>query len=398
MSKPGFFGPYGGAFIPAELQPAMDEVAQALDIAMGDPAFLEELNDYYVHYCGRPTPIYHCRNLSTRGGAQIYLKREDLNHLGAHKINNTLGQILLAKRMGKTRIIAETGAGQHGVAAAAVAALMGCACAVYMGEQDIKRQKLNVFRMEMMGARVVPVTEGYGGLKEAVDMAINDLIANSHNTFYLIGSAVGPHPYPTMVREFQSVIGKESRAQMLEMTGKLPAAVLASVGGGSNSIGIFSGFINDAGVRLLGVEPGGTGLTRGNHAATVCMGTPGTLHGYYSYVLQDEDGEIMPVHSISAGLDYPGVGPEHSYLKDSGRASYVPINDEQALEAFLTLSRSEGIIPALESAHALAQGLLMAETMSPEESILICLSGRGDKDVPQVEQIMRQTGRLEAIA
>ncbi len=388
LSRPGFFGPYGGACIPPVLEPVMQEVATAFQQATNDPAFQQELNDYLLHYSGRPTPVYRCRNFS-KGGAQIYLKREDLNHLGAHKINNALGQALLARRMGKTRLIAETGAGQHGVASAAVAALLGMECAVYMGSEDIKRQRLNVFRMEMMGAQVVEVKNGHGGLKEAVDTAILDLIANQASTFYLIGSAVGPHPYPTMVRQFQSVIGTESRQQMLQVAGKLPAAVLACVGGGSNAIGMFSGFVDDQAVKLVGVEPGGRGMGYGQHAATLCQGTPGELHGSYSYVLQEANGEIMPVHSISAGLDYPGVGPEHSYLKDIGRAQYVAVNDQEALEAFLSLSRAEGIIPALESSHALAHALKLAPTLGPEDIILVCLSGRGDKDVAQVEEIMR---------
>ena len=382
-----FFGPYGGAYIPPALAPEMERIEAAYLEAKSDPAFVDELNDYLAHYSGRPTPLYLCRNLS-KNGAQIYLKREDLNHLGAHKINNTLGQVLLAKRMGKTRIIAETGAGQHGVASAAVAALMGMECVVYMGTEDVKRQRLNVFRMEMMGAKVMEVKDEHGGLKEAVDKAIEDLIANQENTFYLIGSAVGPHPYPTMVRDFQSVIGRESRQQMLQTEGKLPNVVLACVGGGSNAIGMFSGFVDDKDVKLIGLEPGGRSLQPGQHAATLSQGTPGKLHGSFSYVLCEENGDIMPVHSVSAGLDYPGVGPEHSYLKDIGRASYEPISDQQALDAFLTLSRTEGIIPALESSHALAKALQLAPTMGKDDIILVCLSGRGDKDVAQVEEIM----------
>ena len=350
--KKGFFGEYGGQFIPEELIPCMNDISDAFESYRNNPGFISELNDFSRHFSGRPTPVYFCKNLTTElGGAKIYLKREDLNHLGAHKINNALGQALLAKKMGKKRLIAETGAGQHGVATAAVAALLKMECIIYMGEEDIRRQKHNVFRMKMMGAKVTPVTRGQRTLKEAVDEAFEILAANPKDIFYIIGSAVGPHPYPTMVRYFQSVIGTEARQQMLEKTGKLPDFVLACIGGGSNAVGIFSAFLEDKEVALLGIEPGGKGLKSGQHAASLSLGTPGILHGFRSYLLQDENGEAAEVYSISAGLDYPGVGPEHSALKDSGRAKYVTINDNEAVNALLHLSRTEGIIPALESAH-----------------------------------------------
>ena len=378
----GFFGPYGGQHIPPALAPVIDAIAKAYDEAKADPAFQEELTYYLKHYSGRETPLFYAKNLTEKlGGAKIYLKREDLNHLGAHKVNNTLGQILLAKRMGKTKIIAETGAGQHGVATAATAALMGMRCTVYMGALDVERQYLNVERMRMMGAEVVSVTTGGAGLKEAVDMALEAWVADPE-IFYLIGSAVGPHPYPAMVRDFQSVIGKEARKQILEAEGRLPDYCLACVGGGSNAIGLFHPFIGDKDVRLIGVEPGGKGVKLGEHAATLTYGAPGVLHGSYSYILHDGD-DIAPVHSISAGLDYPGVGPEHSLLKDEGRAEYVPVSDAEAVEAFLTLSRTEGIIPALESAHAVAQAIKMAPGLDKRNILLVTRSGRGDKDVAQ---------------
>lgn len=388
----GFFGSHGGIFVPPALEPVLAELAATYEKYRNDPEFLEEFHYYLKNYSGRATPLFRCDNLSRQlGGARIYLKREDLNHLGAHKVNNTLGQILLAKRMGKTRIIAETGAGQHGVASAAVAALMGMRCAVYMGEEDMRRQAPNVMRMRMMGAEVVRVTEGQGTLKEAVDAAIRAW-AESPDTFYLLGSAVGPHPYPLMVRDFQSVIGRETREQSLEAEGRLPDVCIACVGGGSNAIGMFHSFINDADVRLIGVEPGGKGSKTGEHAATLTYGKPGVLHGFSSYLLQDDQGNAAPVYSISAGLDYPGVGPEHAMLKDCGRAEYVSATDAEALDALFTLCRTEGIIPALESSHALAQAMKMAPSMRADQFIVVSLSGRGDKDLPQLEPLI--TGAL----
>jgi tryptophan synthase beta chain len=390
-SADGFFGAYGGQYVPDSLKPILDELAATFERYRNDPGFLEEFNYYLTRYSGRETPLYLCANLTRRlGGAKIYLKREDLNHLGAHKVNNTIGQILLAKRMGKKKIIAETGAGQHGVATAATAALMGMECTIYMGAEDVERQKLNVFRMQMMGARVVPATSGQQTLKEAVDEALAAWIREADTTFYLLGSAVGPHPFPLMVREFQSVIGRELRAQMLEAEGRLPDYCIACVGGGSNAIGMFSGFINDDGVRLVGVEPAGRGLEYGDHAATLCLGEPGVMHGFNSYMLKDQAGEPAAVYSISAGLDYPGVGPEHSHLKDLGRAEYVNASDAEALSAFFDLSRTEGIIPALESAHALAYAMRLAPTLSSDNIIAVNLSGRGDKDVAQVERMVRE--------
>ena len=384
----GFFGPYGGQYVPESALPVLRKLEEAYNRYIVDPVFLAELDDLLVNYVGRQTPLFHCRNLSRAGGAQIYLKREDLNHLGAHKLNNALGQALLAKRMGARKIIAETGAGPHGVATAAVAALLGLKCAIYMGEEDIRRQHLNVLRMKMMGSEVVCVTDGQRTLKEAVDKAVEVWLASEGEIFYVLGSAVGPHPYPSMVRRFQHVIGKESRAQMLAQAGRLPDYVMACVGGGSNAIGIFSGFIGDESVKLVGIEPGGRGLERGQHAATLTLGTPGILHGYKSYILQDEQGATLPVYSISAGLDYPGVGPEHALLKDTGRAAYVTIDDNEAVDALFTLSRAEGIIPALESSHALAHALKVAPTLSSDQIILICLSGRGDKDMEQIAELM----------
>ncbi|MDO5483933.1 MAG: tryptophan synthase subunit beta [Desulfovibrionaceae bacterium] len=383
----GFFGPYGGQYVPEALKARLDQLAAAFEDALADPSFGEELERLYTHYTGRPNPVFHCANLSARlGGAQIWLKREDLNHLGAHKINNTLGQCLLAKRMGKTRIIAETGAGQHGVATAATAALMGLKCSIYMGEVDIKRQHLNVVRMKMLGAEVVAARSGQRTLKEAVDEALAAWVAED-DIFYVLGSAVGPHPYPYMVHHFQAVIGREARAQMLEAAGRLPDACLACVGGGSNAIGLFSGFLADAAVRLVGVEPGGRGNAYGEHAASLSLGEPGILHGFNSYMIKDANGDAGEVYSISAGLDYPSVGPAHAQLKDAGRAEYVSVTDQEALDAFFALSRSEGIIPALESAHAVAQAIKMAPTMPKESAILVCLSGRGDKDVAEVAEI-----------
>ena len=387
----GFFGAYGGQYVPELLKPALDELAAAYDRYANDPEFLDELAYYFKHYTGRPTPIFFCANLSRQlKGARIFLKREDLNHLGAHKVNNTVGQILLAKRMGKTSIIAETGAGQHGVATAATAALMGMRCTIYMGAEDMERQKLNVFRMRMMGATVVGAMSGQRTLKEAVDEALAAWAADSTHSFYLLGSAVGPHPYPAMVRHFQSVISVEARAQCLVAEGRLPDACFACVGGGSNAIGMFAGFLDDPAVRLIGVEPAGKGLEYGQHAASLCKGEPGTMHGFHSYMLKDEKGDPAAVYSISAGLDYPAVGPEHSYLKDCGRAEYVAVSDEAALAAFFALSRQEGIIPALESSHALAAAMDMAKTMSPETMLLVCLSGRGDKDVEQISRMVEE--------
>ncbi|MDR2173498.1 MAG: tryptophan synthase subunit beta [Burkholderiales bacterium] len=387
----GFFGEYGGQFVPEVLKPALNELSETFERYRSDPEFIREFMTLLKHYSGRPTPVFHCANLSRYlGGAQIYLKREDLNHLGAHKINNTVGQILLAKRMGKKRIIAETGAGQHGVATAATAALMGMECHIYMGEVDIERQKLNVFRMQMMGAEVVAAKSGQRTLKEAVDEAIGDWVTHADDTFYLLGSAVGPHPYPRMVRHFQSVVGWEARTQMLELCGRLPDVALACVGGGSNAIGLFAGFLEDASVRLIGVEPSGHGLTPGEHAATLTLGTPGVLHGFRSYLLQDAEGNAEPVYSISAGLDYPGVGPEHSALKDSGRAHYVHVGDQEALDAFFTLSKLEGIIPALESSHALAHVIKLAPTLANDQIVLANLSGRGDKDIAQIEAMVER--------
>ncbi|WP_304392000.1 tryptophan synthase subunit beta [uncultured Desulfovibrio sp.] len=386
----GFFGAYGGQFVPAPLKARLDELADAFGAAQKDDSFQRELDSLFTHFAGRPSPVFHCANLSrTLGGAQIWLKREDLNHLGAHKINNTLGQCLLAKRMGKKRVIAETGAGQHGVATAASAALMGLDCAVDMGEVDLDRQRLNVIRMEMLGSRVVAARSGQRTLKEAVDEALEAWIADPE-MFYVLGSAVGPHPYPYMVRHFQSVIGREARAQMLTELGRLPDACLACVGGGSNAIGMFAGFLDDAGVRLVGVEPGGRGNAYGEHAASLCLGEPGVLHGFNSYMIKNAEGGAGDVYSISAGLDYPSVGPEHAQLKDAGRADYVSVTDEEALEAFFLLSRHEGILPALESSHALAQAVKMAPGMGRDAVLLVNLSGRGDKDVEQVAELVRQ--------
>ncbi len=384
----GHFGVFGGRFVPETLIPALDELESEYRKAQQDPEFQREFHYYLRHYVGRPTPITYAERLSEQlGGARIYLKREDLCHTGAHKINNTLGQILLAKRMGKRRIIAETGAGQHGVATATVCARFGFECEVYMGEEDVHRQALNVFRMKLLGAKVIPVTSGTRTLKDATSEAIRDWVTNVRTTHYIIGSVVGPHPYPMIVRDFQSVIGQESREQMLEMTGNLPDVVVACVGGGSNAMGIFYPFLNDP-VRLIGVEAAGRGLDTGEHAATLATGRPGVLHGAASYLLQDEYGQVLPTHSISAGLDYPGVGPEHSYLKDTGRAEYVTATDEEALRALQVLAQTEGIIAALETAHAVAHAMRIAPNMPRESSILINLSGRGDKDVDIVSRAL----------
>ena len=384
----GYFGQFGGAFVPEELKNVLKDVEEAFYKYIEDEEFLNELAYYQRQYIGRENPLYLAKRLSEQlGGAKIYLKREDLNHTGAHKINNAMGQVLLAKRMGKKRIIAETGAGQHGVATATVCALMGLECIIYMGAIDIKRQELNVFRMEMLGAKVVPVTTGTATLKDAVDEALADFVTNAHDTFYLLGSAVGPHPYPTMVREFQSVIGKEARKQILEAEGKLPDYIVACVGGGSNAIGLFAPFVDDLSVKIVGVEPGGKGLDTNEHAASISKGSVGVIHGFKCYTLQDENGEPLPVHSIAAGLDYPGVGPEHSYYKESNRAEYIAVTDDEAMQAFFLLSRTEGIIPAIESAHAVAYAVKLAKTLSKDQTIIVNLSGRGDKDVNQVKEM-----------
>lgn len=399
MSLPdeyGRFGVYGGQFVPETVMPALEELKREFKKAMADPAFKKELDYYLKDYAGRPTPLYHAAKISAKwGGAAVYLKREDLNHTGAHKINNALGQALLVKRMGKKRVVAETGAGQHGVAVATAAALFGFDCTVYMGAEDIKRQKLNVFRMEILGAKVAEVTSGSQTLKDATNEAIRDWVTNVEDTHYIIGSVVGPHPYPLMVREFQSVIGRECRAQILEKEGRLPAAVIACVGGGSNAAGIFYPFLGDP-VRLIGVEAAGKGIASGYHAASLSAGRPGVLHGAFSYLLQDEEGQIKLAHSISAGLDYPGVGPEHSYLKDNGRVEYDAVTDKEAIEAFFELTREEGIIPALESAHALAYAPKIAKELGKGEILIINLSGRGDKDVDIVAGLKGEGGLKDA--
>ena len=383
----GFFHGFGGMYLPEELKNVMHEIAAAYAEIKDTPKFKQELAHYLTEYVGRETPLYFAERLSKElGGAKIYLKREDLCHTGAHKINNVMGQILLARHMGKKRIIAETGAGQHGVATATGAALLGMKCRIYMGEEDTKRQELNVFRMKMLGAEVVPVMKGQRTLSDAVDAALEDMIQNYKDTFYLVGSAVGPHPYPMIVRDFQSVIGKESRRQILEHENRLPDYAVACVGGGSNAIGLFSGFVKDPSVRLVGVEAAGKGLDTGEHCATMTKGKPGYLHGAYTYLLQDDKGNPALTHSISAGLDYPGVGAEHSMLKETGRAVYETATDQEAVEACLALSRIEGIIPALESSHALAYTMKLAKTLDQEKIIVMCLSGRGDKDVHILQQ------------
>jgi tryptophan synthase beta chain len=382
MSNSGHFGEYGGRFVPEALIGALNELEIAHNTAQKDPEFLAELAELHKTYTGRPSIITEAKRFSEHaGGARIFLKREDLNHTGSHKINNVLGQALLTKRMGKKRIIAETGAGQHGVASATAAALMGLDCVVYMGEEDTRRQSLNVARMKLLGAQVVPVTTGSRTLKDAINEAMRDWVTNVADTHYMLGTVAGPHPFPTMVRDFHKIIGEESREQMLELTGKLPDAVLACVGGGSNAIGIFNAFIPDTQVRLIGLEAGGDGVETGRHAATITGGTPGVLHGTRSYVLQDANGQTIESHSISAGLDYPGVGPEHAYLHDVGRAEYRAINDDAAMYAFSLLSKTEGIIPAIETAHALAGAILVGQELGPQANLLINLSGRGDKDV-----------------
>ena len=384
----GHFGPYGGRFVAETLMLPLDELTQAYAKYLEDPEFIAELDSDLAHFVGRPSPLYYAERWSNEiGGARIYLKREDLNHTGAHKINNTVGQALLAKRMGKRRIIAETGAGQHGVASATVAARLGMDCVVYMGSEDIKRQAINVYRMKLMGAEVIPVDSGSKTLKDALNEALRDWVTNVDDTFYIIGTVAGPHPYPAMVRDFQAIIGREAREQILQMTGRLPDALVACVGGGSNAIGLFYPFISDTGVAMYGVEAGGDGLETGRHAAPLCDGKPGVLHVNLTYLKEDPDGQIIETHSISAGLDYPGVGPEHAWLKDSGRAKYVAINDEEALTAFHHLTRTEGILPALESSHALAYTSKLAAQMQPDQTIVVNLSGRGDKDVATIARI-----------
>ena len=381
---PGRFGPYGGRYVPETLIAALDELAVLYDAARSDPSFWSELEHLLTEFVGRPSPLTEAPRLSEAVQALVLLKREDLNHTGAHKINNTIGQALLARRMGKRRIIAETGAGQHGVATATVCARFGFDCVVYMGAEDMERQRLNVYRMQLLGATVIPVESGTRTLKDATNEALRDWVTNVPTTHYIIGSVVGPDPFPRMVRDFQSVIGREARDQVLARYGSLPHTVVACVGGGSNAMGIFSGFLDDADVRLVGVEAAGTGLATGHHSATLSAGTPGVLHGSLSYLLQDADGQVLPAHSISAGLDYPGVGPEHSYLRDTGRVSYETATDAEALNAFQSLCRLEGIIPALETAHALAWVQRSAGTFPPGAKVLVCLSGRGDKDVAHV--------------
>jgi len=385
----GYFGDYGGRFVPETLVPVLDELAAAYEEIKANAAFLAEFDSLSRHYSGRPTPLYLAEKLTRHcGGARIFLKREDLAHTGAHKINNALGQGLLARKMGKQRIIAETGAGQHGVATAAVCAMLGLDCIIYMGEEDMRRQSLNVFRMKLMGAEVRPVSSGSRTLKDAINEAIRDWVTNARDTYYLLGSVVGPYPYPVIVRDFQSIIGKETRQQILDRSGRLPDYIIACVGGGSNAIGIFHPFLNDEEVRLIGVEAAGRGLDTEEHAAPLMVGEVGVLHGTKSYVLQDSNGQIRETHSVSAGLDYPGVGPEHSYLKDTGRATYVAVNDEEALEGFQLLCRTEGITPALEPSHAIFYAARMAGSLDKAEIIIINLSGRGDKDMDIVAEAL----------
>ncbi len=388
-AREGYFGPFGGRFVPETLLTALAQLTAEYESASSDPAFIAEFRRCLTEMAGRPSLLYFAPRLTARqGGAQIYLKREDLNHTGAHKINNTLGQALLCKRMGKKRVIAETGAGQHGVATATAAAAFGLECDVYMGSEDMRRQALNVFRMHLLGARVIPVESGQRTLKDATNEAMRDWMGSVEHTHYIIGSVVGPHPFPTMVRDFQRCIGDEARQQMLDATGRLPDEVVACVGGGSNAAGIFVAFVRDEQVGLVGVEAGGTGMSLGKHAASICQGSPGVLHGSLSYVLQDPDGQTAEVHSVSAGLDYPGVGPEHAYWHDAGRVRYTTCDDAAAIEALELLSRTEGIIPALESAHAIAEGARLAATLPAEKLVLINLSGRGDKDCNEIESLL----------
>ncbi|HCA24737.1 MAG TPA: tryptophan synthase subunit beta [Pseudomonas sp.] len=384
----GHFGPYGGRFVSETLMDALDELERLYRTLSDDPAFQAEFDRDLAFYVGRPSPLYLAERLTQKvGGAQIYLKREDLNHTGAHKVNNTIGQALLAKHMGKPRVIAETGAGQHGVATATVAARLGLKCQVYMGAEDVRRQALNVYRMKLLGAEVIPVTSGSRTLKDAMNEAMRDWVTNIDDTFYIIGTVAGPHPYPELVRDFQYVIGREAREQCLAQAGRLPDALVACVGGGSNAIGLFHPFLNDEGVRMYGVEAGGHGIATGEHAAPLSAGQPGVLHGNRTYLMSDEAGQIIETHSVSAGLDYPGVGPEHSWLKDVGRVEYVDATDDEALHAFRELTRVEGIMPALESSHAVAYGMKLAASMSPEQIVVINLSGRGDKDIHTVAGI-----------
>jgi tryptophan synthase beta chain len=389
MKRKEYFGQFGGTFVPEPLKEILEEVAVNFYKNIEDQTFIDELMYYHKQYTGRPNPLYYAERLTQKlGGGKIYLKREDLNHTGAHKINNTIGQVLLAKRMGKKRIIAETGAGQHGVATATVCAMFDIDCVIYMGEKDISRQALNVFRMKLLGAKVVSVDTGSRTLKDAVDAALVDFVENKENTYYLLGSVVGPHPYPIMVREFQSIIGIEAKEQIIEQEGRLPDYLIACVGGGSNAMGLFHPFYKEEKVKIIGVEPAGKGLDTEEHAATMTLGKPGIIHGFKCLNLQDEDGNPLPVHSIAAGLDYPGVGPEHSYYKESGRANYAAVTDKEAIDAFVELSQVEGIIPALESSHAIAYVMKFAPTLSKEEIIIVNLSGRGDKDVEQVKKIL----------
>lgn len=384
----GHFGDFGGRYVSETLMAALQQLEQTYEKLWRDPQFQTEFDHDLAHYVGRPSPLYHAERLSAElGGAQIYLKREDLNHTGAHKINNTIGQALLAKHTGKPRVIAETGAGQHGVATATVAARLGLECQVYMGIEDVRRQALNVYRMKLLGAEVISVESGTRTLKDAMNEAMRDWVTNVDNTFYIIGTAAGPHPYPKLVRDFQSIIGREARQQCLDQAGKLPDALVACVGGGSNAIGLFHPFIEDADVRMVGVEAGGYGIETGQHAAPLSAGEPGVLHGNRTYLMSDDAGQIIGTHSVSAGLDYPGVGPEHSYLKDIGRAEYVAINDDEALDAFRKLTQIEGIMPALESSHAVAHAMKMAPTMDKDQILLVNLSGRGDKDIHTVAEI-----------
>ncbi|WP_430811156.1 MULTISPECIES: tryptophan synthase subunit beta [unclassified Carboxylicivirga] len=395
-SKEGFFGEFGGCFVPPMLEPIMKEITEAYEKIKDDPVFKEELYYLQKHYTGRPSPVFHAKNLSDKmGGAQIYLKREDLNHTGAHKINHCLGEALLAKKMGKKKIIAETGAGQHGVALATAAALVGLECDIYMGEVDICKEHPNVVRMKILGANVIPATHGLKTLKEAVDAAFEAYLKDPVNQLYAIGSVVGPHPFPMMVRDFQSVIGREAREQFQEMTSQLPDHIVACVGGGSNAMGLFSAFLQDEQVKIYGVEPAGTSFKTGDHAATLTLGKPGMIHGFKCYLLQDEEGNPSPVNTIASGLDYPGVGPQHSYLKDIKRVSYETINDQEAIDAFMALARQEGIIPALESAHAVAYAMKMAATLPSDQTIMVNLSGRGDKDI---DYVMEKFGKDYGIA
>lgn len=394
MNKKAYYGNFGGQYVSESLMNTLAEVDKAFEEAIHDPEFLKQYHYYLKQYVGRETPLYFAERLSEKYGTRIYLKREDLNHTGAHKINNVIGQILLAKRMGKTKVIAETGAGQHGVATATGAALFDMECTVYMGKEDIERQALNVMRMEMLGAKVVSVESGSNTLKDATNEAIRTWAKTAEDTFYVIGSAVGPYPYPKMVKEFQSCISREAKRQHMEAEGRNPDAVVACVGGGSNSIGMFADFIEEKDVRLIGVEAAGKGVETGEHASAMALGKPGVLHGMRSYLLQDENGNVQLAHSISAGLDYPGVGPEHAYLRDSGRAEYVSITDTEAMDALMELTQMEGIIPAIESAHAMAYVFKLAKEMTPDQSIVMCLSGRGDKDVNTISNYLAGKGYL----